>query len=300
MSVFYFLGNSTPSQMLGCVIVTETQTLVIDGGTVGDAPQLEQFLRTHRPVAAPRSEDAPIRVDYWLLTHPHHDHFGAFLTLCETLPDLQIGMLCCRFPSTDALRRYEPRSEAEMRLWDAFDALCADRFASCLHRNAVGDVFSADDLTVTVLRVYQPEITQNFVNNSSTVYKICGPQASVLILGDLGVEGGEALMQMYPETITVSDEAGSPSRTRHSRQMLYADYTQMAHHGQNGVSRACYEYLCPRACLWPAPDWLWDNNNGTGFDCGPWNTVRTREWMEALGVRVHFIEKDGTHAIALS
>jgi hypothetical protein len=39
---------------------------------------------------------------------------------------------------------------------------------------------------------------------------------------------------------------------------------------------------------------LWDNDDGDGFDTGPWQTVRTREWASELGVTEHFIEKDGT------
>ena len=298
MSQFYLLGNSTQIQMFGCVIMTDSKTIVIDGGTVGDAAQLEQFLRTHRPPLSHLTETDPIKVDLWLLTHPHHDHFGAFLTLSTSLPDLSVEKLCCHFPSNADLRKYEGRNEAEMQLWDTFDRLAQERYAACLHRNAVGDTFTADELTVKVLRVYDPAITPNFVNNSSTVYKITGTHASVLILGDLGVEGGDQLMAMYPDD--AAHTADSAYDGKHcSRTALYADYTQMAHHGQNGVSRTCYEYMCPKACLWPAPDWLWDNNNGTGFDRGPWNTVRTREWMDALGVRTHLIEKDGTQSFEI-
>ena len=35
MADFYLLGNTTPSQMFGCVIQTETKTIVFDGGTTG-------------------------------------------------------------------------------------------------------------------------------------------------------------------------------------------------------------------------------------------------------------------------
>ena len=112
------------------------------------------------------------------------------------------------------------------------------------------------------------------------------------------VEGGEELMRMYPEEITVTKEDGTQEK-RHPRAVLFTDYTQMAHHGQRGVSRACYESLSPRACLWAAPDWLWDKNNGSGFDCGPWETVRTREWMDALGVTTHLVEKDGTQSFVI-
>jgi hypothetical protein len=71
----------------------------------------------------------------------------------------------------------------------------------------------------------------------------------------------------------------------------------MAHHGQFGVSREFYEYIKPRRCIWPSPQWLWDNDAGDGFDTGPWATVRTREWMDELGVKTHIIEKDGTQKI---
>lgn len=298
MSTFYFFGNATSCQMFGAMIVTDTKTIVIDGGTVGDAAQLEQLLRTHRPPKSARGEHDPIHVDLWLLTHPHHDHFGAFLTLCASLPDMTVGQLCYRFPAVQDLCRYEGRNAGEMRLWDDFDALACGRFADSIHINCVGDTVTVDDITVEVLRVYNPAFTSNFVNNSSTVYKITGHTASVLILGDLGVEGGEELMQMYPEEICITDGHGN-KEIRHPRAALSADYTQMAHHGQNGVSRACYEYIRPRACLWPAPQWLWDNDRGDGFDTGPWNTVRTREWMDALGVSVHIIEKDGTQSFVI-
>ena len=63
---FYFLGNSTRSQMMGCVIQTHSRTVVIDGGTQGDHQQLAELLR----------EKASGRVDGWFFTHPHHGHHG--------------------------------------------------------------------------------------------------------------------------------------------------------------------------------------------------------------------------------
>ena len=79
-------------------------------------------------------------------------------------------------------------------------------------------------------------------------------------------------------------------------ELLQADYTQMSHHGQWGVSKAFYDYIHPRRCIWPSPDWLWDNDLGEGFDTGPFQTVRTRQWMADLGVTEHFVEKDGIQA----
>ena len=78
---------------------------------------------------------------------------------------------------------------------------------------------------------------------------------------------------------------------------LQTEYTQMAHHGQNGVSKEFYEYIQPQKCIWPSPKWLWDNDAGDGFDTGPWQTVRTREWVLEIGVTEHIVEKDGMQKI---
>jgi len=145
----------------------------------------------------------------------------------------------------------------------------------------VGESFVFDDVTVRILRVFCPEITHNVINNSSAVYRIEGKQKSVLILGDLGVEGCDELMRNLPFDC------------------LHTDYTQMAHHGQGGGSREFYEYIKPRRCIWAAPNWLWDNDSGNGFDTGVFHTVRTREWMAVLGVEEHLIEKDGTQSFEI-
>ena len=57
--------------------------------------------------------------------------------------------------------------------------------------------------------------------------------------------------------------------------------------------------VAPRVCLWNTPDWLWNNDAGNGFDTGPWRTVEVRGWMEELGVRRHFVSKDGEQTICL-
>ena len=140
-----------------------------------------------------------------------------------------------------------------------------------------GEVYTFDDVKITVLRTFNPHlITDNYENDTSVVFKVEGEKSSVLILGDLGWEGGKELMQVC------------------SQEELFADYTQMAHHGQNGVTKECYEYIRPQRCLWSAPDWLWDNNSGGGYNSGPWKTLEVRAWMEELGVKEHYVIKDGT------
>ena len=68
----------------------------------------------------------------------------------------------------------------------------------------------------------------------------------------------------------------------------------MAHHGQQGVTKEFYAVASPTVCLWPTPDWLWDNNaGGRGKNTGPWKTLETRAWMEEMGIDKHYVSKDG-------
>ena len=263
MSTFYLLANTSYSQMLGSIIKTENKTIVIDGGTVNDSAQLINFLK----------ESSVSHVDAWFFTHPHHDHMGCFVDIRKKAPEITVEKLYFNFPdlSDEKIIAFE-RSPFEAALWE--DAKKWDTLYDT-HKVAAGEVFEFDEVKIRVLRTYAPEITANLINNSSAVYRIDGQKSSVLILGDLGVEGGEDTLKKC------------------SVELLQTDYTQMAHHGQRGVSREFYEKIKPKRCIWAAPDWLWDNDRGDGFDTSKFLTVRTREWMEALGVTEHLVEKDG-------
>ena len=70
---------------------------------------------------------------------------------------------------------------------------------------------------------------------------------SMIFLADTGKESGEKLL------INQGDK-------------LKANIVQMAHHGQNGVNKNVYEKIQPKICLWPTPEWLWNNDPGTGYN----------------------------------
>ena len=271
MAKLYFLGNTTKVQMLGIVIESDGHVAVIDGGSFGDRRQLEDLLL----------EINGGHVDAWFFTHPHHDHIGAFYKILRHSSTVSIDRIYHHFPSLDELKEYGSRHEGEIALWEGLFSRLEGDLRDKVNILNEGDVFSLGKVKISVLRTYNKRILDNFVNNSSTVYRVAGEKSSVLVLGDLGREGGDEVK----EKCTPDD--------------LKADYTQMAHHGQGGVSRDFYEYIRPKACLWPSPDWLYDNDNGEGFDTGPWHTVRTREWIAELGVTEHIVEKDGTRIIEI-
>ena len=86
----------------------------------------------------------------------------------------------------------------------------------------------------------------------------------ILFSGDAYIDQGNQLLEMYGEN-------------------LKSDIVQMSHHGQNGVTEEVYRAIMPKLCLWPAPDWVFDNWNGN------LNTFETRKWMENMGAKYHLI-----------
>ena len=262
MAMFYLMGTAANSQMLGCVIQTKNHTIVVDGGTIGDGPQLVNLLK----------EKADSKVDAWFFTHPHQDHIGTFYYVSQ-FAEIDVRNIYYNFPTVEEVIKNQ-RSPDEPDMWK-------QDYAGKTHVIQKDDIFTFDDVKVKVLRVYDPNlVNNNFLNESSAVYRIENERSSFLILGDLGTDGGAEVM----ETCSLAD--------------LQAEYTQMSHHGQNGVTKDFYTYIQPQKCLWPTPRWLWDNNqDGKGYNTGPWNTLKTRAWMDELGVTEHYVAMNGTQVI---
>ena len=100
-----------------------------------------------------------------------------------------------------------------------------------------------------------------------------------MFLGDMGWEPGTRLIRMW------------------NYKELKSDVVQMAHHGQDGVEENLYQVLHPEICFWPAPDWLWDNMKDGVAGAGSYKTMKTREWMERMGVQRNYVAKDGDQVL---
>ena len=259
----WMLGSPTGAQNLSIVIKSpHGKLIVIDGGWEADADKLSSLILQQGG-----------KVDAWLITHPHEDHVGA---LCAILNDssrkIKIDKIYCSLATPDWYRQVSPTGAGIAdQLLSAFMKLPVGTVTNNIGR---GTEINIDDINIRVLNnrgVY----TYNGVNNSSLVYKIRVSGQSILILGDLAYDGGKDLIK----TCTVAE--------------LKSDIVQMAHHGQQGVDQDAYALIAPTTCLWPTPAWLWDNDNGGGIGSGPWGTLTTRAWMDALGVKDNRSLKDG-------
>ena len=100
-------------------------------------------------------------------------------------------------------------------------------------------------------------------------YKMWDSKKSFIFLGDLGVEGGQKLLD--------SEYAKD----------LECDYLQMAHHGQDGCDKKFYQTVKFRACLWPSPKWVYN------APMGRLKTAEVRGWMKELGITEHYVSNEG-------
>ena len=259
----YMFPSVNGAQSLSILIKTEHgELIVVDGGWEADSRYLTQKIMENGG-----------RVAAWFLTHPHGDHAGALEKILRDKPEgITIEKIYCSLADPQWYRTYAPDDPGIAdRLLERFQTLPEGMVDIQIGK---GDCFRIDDVTVTVMND-RGTCRENAVNNSCIVFKLQIKKQSLLLLGDLACQGGQELLR----------DCG-PSELR-------ADIVQMAHHGQGGVGKTVYEAIAPEICLWPTPEWLWNNDNGNGKGSGPWSTLETRKWMEELGVKDNLCTKDG-------
>lgn len=240
--------NMNDKQSMGYEIIAESgELLVVDGGYSGNGDELRRLIKS-----------AGGHVSLWLITHPHCNHHNAVI---EVLSDPQ-GIVTDRIgtsmiPDTWAKGK---RDEEDLLTWNQFERTLDNVF-----QIREGQVFQLGSMRVEVLSAANPDLLTEPFNNQSCVFRVSEEDFSLLILGDLAVEGGRRLLMKGYD--------------------LRADAVQMAHHGQSGVEKNVYQAISPKWAFWPTPDWLWQNVPYIGGPpgAGPFKTQEVAGWLKELG-----------------
>lgn len=225
--------------------------IVVDGGEDGDTEFLLKYIM----------EYGGGTVNYWYITHPHQDHVGA---LCQILNseenNIKIENLYYSFNNIAWYKKNDKRGyESELAM---ITALSSNKIINKIECKR-GKIINMDNIECEILRVANPKITNSDNGNeSSMVFKMTAKDVdkSMLFLGDAYKYASEELLE-EPEKLK-----------------SYA--VQMAHHGQNGVTKDIYDKISPKLCFFNAPKWLYDDNNGNGYDSGNWQSLTVRKWVE--------------------
>lgn len=254
-------------QNLSCVMKTkEGAVIVVDGGRDVDAPHLIEVI-----------QELGGHVDAWLLTHPHSDHVGAITEILNMDPmPISIGKVYYSFLNKEFLGQEQvSRRDSDLECYDRItEAIAKLPEAEKCGTLTKGQKISVAGAEITVMN--EPfACTENSFNNSSVAYRVEMGGKRILFLGDMGWQAGEDFL------------------ANHTQEELKSDVLQMAHHGQRGVEEELYQEISPEVCLWPTPDWLWDNVQDGVAGAGSYKTPIVRGWMITLGVKKNLCVKDG-------
>lgn len=261
------LSDHSSRQMMGYILKTRNdKIIVIDGGTIDDTENLVNQIKKHGG-----------KVDTWFFTHLHDDHLGAFSKIANN-EKIKIEKIYCSFNDYSWYEENEPaRAEFSKQI---LEILKQDNIKEKVEEVKLNQNINIDDINIEILGIKNPEITENAGNEQSMVIKFDTGKTTFLVLGDTGIKSSEKLLNTQKEK-------------------LKSDIVQMSHHGQNGATEELYKQINPTICMWPTPEWLWDNDSGNGKGSGIWKTLETRQWMEKLKVKKNYVEKDGDITIKL-
>jgi len=269
--------NMTETQMMSYLITTPGgKLIVIDGGLRGDADYLTKKIHEFGSV-----------VSLWIITHVHYDHYNAFVEIAEQpgMNGIAVEKICYHLPPAEWVFNAEPHFKKENKVFYSI----LQKFEEISHILQEEEKINIDGLTIDIMKVptdyndYDPGYKGgSTVNDTCVVFKLIFPNGkTALFLGDLGFRAGQKLAEQFKEK-------------------LKSDIVQMAHHGQNGAGEDVYKLIKPQLCMWTAPIWLYENNMWyrdksfeNKFDSHHFKTVRVREWMDKLGVKMHAVEGEG-------
>ena len=236
------------------------KVVMIDGGWPKDA----DFL-------VPALKELGGTVDAWFLTHAHCDHYGALADIVSKPKQegLRIKKVIHKFLPLDFIAETEKSS---LQYVTPFLKNLKESKLKVETPKVSQTWDFGEGLAFECLNDYDLAMKGNSINNSSICYRVTNGGKSILVTGDIGWPMADKMLKTVP------------------KEKIKSDIVFLSHHGQNGANKNFYEAVNPEICVWPTPQWLWDNNHaGRGYGSGPWLTNYTKCWMQDIGVNRQFL-----------
>lgn len=228
--------NQTEAQNLSIVVRNRNNELIVfDGGRIEDANFLVDVIK-----------DNGGKVKSWYLTHIHDDHIGA---LYKILNDKNTNIVI-----ENLFYNFAPFEWYYSKIGDDAGIVVLFENAVAVYNSSVDNahkikidnkinrthIGAYDNVLVEVLNdIYL--LDNDSINNTSLVYKVNIEDNSMIILGDLGKEGGERLLKEI------------------SAIKLNADIVVLSHHGIPNISMDVYCKIKPKIAIWSTSKSIYEN-----------------------------------------
>ena len=251
--------NQSNAQSLSVVVSDGNgQVIVFDGGRVEDADYLMDIIKDHGG-----------KVRYWFLTHIHDDHIGALISILNKKSlDIEIENIYYDFASFDWY--YEKMGddagiyylfENSINEYNKFLITNNKTPTNILPKDKFPLHFGPSGIYTLVLN-HHLELDSDPINNTSIAYMVNVKHTHILILGDLGYEGGNIL---FDNNFLDNDSNYNVSYHNLDKTNYTANPIEilvLSHHGQNGIDPSIYKRLKPRVVIWPTSKDIYENKHG--------------------------------------
>lgn len=242
----------------------EGKLVVIDGGHAQEKDYLLSVLRALSP------DPDHIRVEAWLITHLHGDHFRALRTLLQdekTAEFLEIGDVYLNLLEDRFYTELSPEriGEAPAVRHDLMNL--PQRLGARVHIVNDDDSFTVDELTFRALHVPKMADAKLMDTNDSSV------------VWQMRVEGGQTVLFLSDAEFVCNNDLLTRCRAD-----LPADIVQIGHHGCGNVSGECYRAIGAKTYLWQIGHKFWFSDRGDGLGTHNTGVIHTRACLDAMGI----------------
>ncbi len=257
----YSLMPENSSLMQSFVLRTKHgKLIVIDGGIDGTGLDAKPYMPAALRAIAGAGQEGYVEVEAWILSHAHKDHFNELRKTLEAYADDEnfvVKQFIFDFPAyetpdypgsnsdspyleklKEALNHYAevrglPVTEGST-YYDDINGAFAN--AESIEK---GCEMTIDGVRIEFLHTWDKSNGGN-INDNSLITRMWVEGQSILFLQDAYIPEGLSLLNRYGD-------------------QLKSDIVQMAHHGQNGVSKPVYDAIDAAVRIWPTPLWVWNN-----------------------------------------
>ena len=222
-----------------CFIITleDGRYIVIDGGYGNyekngasrsslDSQIIYQYLHRHKKRAG------KITIAAWIFTHPHPDHYSAFIKFNELYSDVDIQSFVYNNGDFSTYSTIHP-----------LNSFLSDELPCIIKRSypnaKIIKPHTAQGLkfcNVTLTAIYTQELAipyfKPIINNTSLVFRMRVKNTTVLFMADCDIEATELITRIYQGSIK-------------------SDIMQVNHHGYSGATINLYDCVNPDYTIWP-------------------------------------------------